>query len=153
MEINFTMCLPSERESVPVVRQLARRSMVDLGVVQECVEDVELALTEAVTNVLVHASETDDDYEVDIQVNHATCEIRVRDAGRGFDHDALTDGAGDVGGGVSAERGRGIALMRAVVDNVSFTSQPEAGTVVHLVKKLSLEDDAVLRRLAPGGSV
>lgn len=35
--------------------------------------------------------------------------------------------------------------MKALVDNVQFESQPQAGTVVHLVKSLELEDDSPLR--------
>ena len=50
---------------------------------------------------------------------------------------------------VSAERGRGIALMRALADTVSFESRPQAGTVVHLVKRLDLDQSSPLRRLAP----
>lgn len=38
----------------------------------------------------------------------------------------------------SAERGRGVALMRALVDSIDFDSDPESGTVVHLVKQLTL---------------
>ena len=49
----------------------------------------------------------------------------------------------------AAERGRGIALMRALVDTVSFESQPQAGTIVHLVKTLELEDYSPLRNLPP----
>ena len=44
-------------------------------------------------------------------------------------------------------RGRGVAIMRAVMDQVDFRSEPEAGTIVHLVKDLELEPDGALARL------
>ena len=47
----------------------------------------------------------------------------------------------------SAEDGRGIQLMRALVDEVTFTSRPQVGTVVHLEKQLTWVDGAVIQRL------
>jgi hypothetical protein len=37
--------------------------------------------------------------------------------------------------------------MRAVMDHVEFTSEPEVGTIVHLVKALSLVGGGALDRL------
>ena len=48
----------------------------------------------------------------------------------------------------SAEDGRGIQLMRALVDEVTFTSRPQVGTVVHLEKQLSWSEGSVLQRLS-----
>jgi hypothetical protein len=36
--------------------------------------------------------------------------------------------------------------MRALVDNVAFQSQPQAGAVVHMVKTLRFQEDHPLRR-------
>ncbi len=36
--------------------------------------------------------------------------------------------------------------MRALVDSVKFISKPEAGTIVHLEKKLTFDDDSFVRR-------
>ena len=49
----------------------------------------------------------------------------------------------------AAERGRGVSLMRALVDNVRFESRPQAGTIVHLVKTLELEENSPLLSLPP----
>mgnify|MGYP000515870684 CR=1 FL=1 len=65
------------------------------------------------------------------------------DGGRGFDSESL----GVNMAGPSEERGRGMALMAALVDSVRFESRPEAGTIVHLVKDLALRPDGPLRRL------
>ena len=48
------------------------------------------------------------------------------------------------------QQGRGIELMRAVVDRVRFVSKPEAGTIVHLEKSVAYAEDSVGRgRLSP----
>jgi serine/threonine-protein kinase RsbW len=144
MEITFTLCLPRDEASVPVVRHLCRDALLKLGVVDDCVSDIELAVTEACTNVLFHAAGTDEQYEVVVNVDEETCEIRVVDTGSGFD-------AGEVGHVTSshtAESGRGVFLMRALVDNLDFVSEPEQGTIVRLVKSLTLEPGSMLKILS-----
>ena len=142
MTIVFTLCLPRDRASVPVVRHLLHSSMDKLGVAPDCLGDIELAVTEACTNVLLHST-GHEEYEVAVEINETTCEIRVTDAGQGFDQDSVAAVASD-----SAESGRGIQLMKALVDRVQFSSRPEAGTIVHLEKELELRDSSILRSLA-----
>ena len=144
MVITFTLCLPRDEASVPVIRRLCKSALEDLGVMDECVSDIELAVTEACTNVLKHAHGPEDDYEVTVEINDTDCTIRVIDAGAGFDHAAKGREEALAG----AENGRGIHLIRALVDNVRFISRPEQGTVVHLEKTLELTDSSILRRLA-----
>jgi hypothetical protein len=45
-----------------------------------------------------------------------------------------------------AEGGRGIVLMRSLVDDVEFATTPGVGTVVSLTKRLNLRHDALLSR-------
>jgi serine/threonine-protein kinase RsbW len=143
LQVKFTLVLPRDVETVPVARRLCRAALKDLGISRACLVDVTLAVTEACANVIEHSSDVDDEYEVTVSIHDDQCEIQVTDTGRGFDHESLTGEMSDT----SAERGRGIALMHALVDNVSFDSKPQAGTVVHLVKTLELEENSPLRRL------
>lgn len=145
MQVKFSLYLPRDASTVPVARRLCRGAMEELGITRACLHDVALAVTEACANVIEHSSDTDDEYRVDVTVDEAQCEIIVTDTGRGFDHDSLTQELADT----TAERGRGVSLMRALVDNVRFESKPQAGTVVHLVKSLELEDSSPLRQLPP----
>ena len=48
---------------------------------------------------------------------------------------------------LDAEHGRGVALMRALVDQVRLESRPEVGTVVRLVKTLRFDDTVPARRV------
>ncbi len=136
------LCLPRDSSTLSVVRHIAASALEELGVVAEEIGDVVLALTEAAANVVKHSG-ADDQYEVHLVIENNTCEIRVVDSGRGFDYNIL----GVNMAGPSEERGRGMALMAALVDSVRFESRPEAGTIVHLVKDLSLRPDGPLRRL------
>lgn len=142
MQLDVALCLPQDGESVSLIRTVVRDALVKLGVTPECVEDIRLALSEACTNVLDHAG-ADDEYEVHLRVDDDRCHLSVKNSGHGLDASALQGVMPDP----SSRRGRGVAIMRAVMDNVDFTSEPEAGTIVHLVKTLSLDPSGPLARL------
>jgi len=145
MEFKLTLALPRDHYSVPVARRVLKSSMDALGVLPEVAADIELALTEACTNVLDHAQESDE-YEVSAGIDGTACVIEVIDRGDGVDGSAKGLAHAEPG----AEDGRGIQLMRALVDKVTFTSRPMVGAVVHLEKKLEWQGDAPVKRLTEG---
>ena len=139
MELSLALTLPRDEQTVPVARHIVRNAMVQVGVETTCVDDVELALSEACTNVLLHSG-PGDQYIVRLDLEDRLGVIRVIDVGHGFDSarlqasDALPDD----------ERGRGLGLMQAMVDRVDFTSRSEKGTIVTLEKVLTYRDEALL---------
>ena len=146
MEIKFTLQLPRDALSIPVVRRVLNSSMRTLGVADDCLADVEIALTEACTNVLDHAN-LGDEYEVTAGLDDSGCVIEVIDTGRGFDAEHLGHAEADP----SAEEGRGIQLIRALVDRVHFKSRPETGMIVRLEKELVYDEGSPMSRLAERG--
>jgi serine/threonine-protein kinase RsbW len=141
VQLVLSLALPRDRLTVPVARHVASCSMEKLGVERNCLSDIEVALSEACTNVIQHSG-PGDEYEVRVSLDEATCVISVVDTGHGFDSTTLADVSD-----LSAERGRGVELMRALVDNVRFESKPTEGTIVHLEKELVYGDASVVRRL------
>lgn len=142
MEIRYSLRLPRDVVTVPLVRTICRDAMSRLGVTPDCQGDVALALTEACANVVQHAG-GDSEYEVVIEFTGDLCHIRVVDRGRGID---LTD-SNRTETILDRDSGRGIVLMRLLVDRIAFESRPEDGTIVHLQKQLELEEDALLAAL------
>ena len=141
VQIILALALPRDEETIPVSRHIAVNAMKEIGVVEDCMHDIAVALTEACTNVLRHSG-PGDEFEVSLEVDEDQCVIRVVDTGRGFDSASLGFEHADT----SAEQGRGIQLMRALVDSVKFISKPEAGTIVHLEKTLSFEEGSFVSR-------
>jgi serine/threonine-protein kinase RsbW len=138
--LDLSVALPRESVSVPVVRRLAAQALRAFGVHDEDVDDVQLAITEACANVIDHAGATDT-YDVKIELSADRCAITVVDQGGGFDAASVPHQADD-----DAEMGRGLTLMRALVDNVAFRNEPQAGAVVHMVKTLNYDAEHPLRR-------
>ena len=152
MRINFSLSLPRDSATVPVVRRICRDALSVLGVADDCVSSIEIAVSEACTNVLKHVEGTSDSYEVSVAVNDDQCSIKVIDAGAGFDHALHHSGGNGDGLSMTAEGGRGIFLMSAMVDELKVTCEPEKGTVVNLVKTLDLEPASVLGMSAASAS-
>jgi serine/threonine-protein kinase RsbW len=137
MQLALAICLPRDGASIPVARHIIRDALRAVGVAEECIDDIAVAQTEACANVVQHSG-PGDEYEVRIEIDDDRSVISVIDKGHGFDSSIVADGS-DVG----SERGRGILLMRALVDDVHFVSEPDTGTAVRLEKALHFRDDAV----------
>lgn len=143
MQLTLTLCLPRDELTVPVARHIIRSSMRTVGVTDDCISEIEIALSEACTNVLKHSG-PGDEYEVTLELDTEKAVLVVVDRGNGFDVSGAVDGPRAE---ATAERGRGIELMRALVDEVKFASKPETGTVVHLEKTLEFHPSSPVHRL------
>ncbi len=134
MQVSFHLSLPRDEASVPVTRRLIAASLDVIGVDADTISDVEIALTEACANVLKH-SQAGDAYEVLAGFDEERAFLEVIDGGEGFDPEAADPAADD------AESGRGVALMRGLMDDVHFQRRRlkdgTRGSSVVLEKKLS----------------
>lgn len=140
MVITLTLALPRDQLSVPVVRRILSDNLFTLGLDDGTVGDIQLALTEACTNVLDHAG-GQEEYEVSARIDKERCVIEIIDRGIGF------NGEGPARS-LWAEDGRGVEIMRTVMDRLEFVESEVQGTVVHLEKLLTWDESAVLSRLA-----
>ena len=130
MNVAFSVRLPTDAQSVPLVRGLLRQALQYLGVAETGIQEVVLALTEACANVVQHAGEHEE-YQVDIAVDDQVCRISVLDEGEGFDLAAAQDDAR-----TALEGGRGLILMRALVDRLAFVQDQDGRHRVTLEKRL-----------------
>jgi serine/threonine-protein kinase RsbW len=124
--------MPSEIKAIsPLIDRLMR--LIE-GSHCLCGEEpsVELALTEAVNNAVVHGNRMDHQKSVQILCH---CELGkgvsvvVKDQGQGFDPNAVGDPT--AAENISANHGRGIWLMKSLMDEVSFE---RGGTEVRMRK-------------------
>lgn len=90
-----------------------------------------LACDEALTNAIVHGNKCATDKKVNIQlyISHTRFRMRVRDQGDGFDVDEVADPR--EGENVLRSGGRGVFLMRNIMDSVEYK---DGGRVLELEK-------------------
>src|SRR5687768_2935330 len=127
MKIQIALNLPREEISVPLARHVVSAALLTAGVEPSCVEEVEVALSEACTNAVQHAVEGIS-YEVMIGIGDEQVALDVVDYGSGFgQRHVLTDGQDH-----AAENGRGFALIEALSDLAIFDSIEGEGGSVHM---------------------
>jgi serine/threonine-protein kinase RsbW len=96
---------------------------------------VQLALSEALSNAVIHGNRLDAHKLVHVR---CSCKVGngisliVSDQGQGFDASTIPDPAAVQN--LEAEHGRGIYLMKWAMDEVSFKRR---GTEVHMCKRLT----------------
>ncbi len=92
---------------------------------------VKLALEEAVINSIKHGNELDDTKKVTVKfyIDDDRAAISVGDEGQGFDPQAVPDPT--EGDALLASSGRGLALIRAYMDEVRFN---EKGNEITMIK-------------------
>ena len=134
----MVLYLPRDVASVPVSRQVLDGCLETLGVAPDTRTDIALALTEACANVIQHAG-PGDEYEVLARARNGKCVIEVVNTG--------DEAAGRIalnGDPVpaTAEHGRGLKIIDAVVDNLRLTGNGRQGTTVHMEKVLDWIPDA-----------
>ena len=151
-DVKFCLMFRCETLSVPVMRRVLGDTLRGLGVAEDSVYDLLLAATEACTNVLRHSGREVGGYAVVTSLGAVGCQVEVADEGVGAVlHEA---GSRELPGPAGPETliaqlpesGRGLAVMRACVDNVTLDSSPGRGTVVTLRKHIRWSQDAPLRR-------
>ena len=164
-DVKFCLVFQCETLSVPVMRRVLGDTLRGVGVDEESVYDILLAATEACTNVLTHGGEQVSGYEVVTRLDPVGCQIEVADEGIGLpphrSHPVARAGRSreprepaPVAGhehetpiAQLPESGRGLAVMRACVDQVTLDSRPGRGTVVIMHKQISWSQDAPLRQV------
>ena len=135
--------IPSEINAIsPLVDRLMRLIEGSQCVAGEELA-VEMALRESLNNAVVHGNRMDAGKRVHVRCR---CELGkgvsliVSDQGKGFDPDAIPDSVAT--GNVVADHGRGIHLIKSVMDEVSFA---RGGTEVRMWKELTRHPGTELR--------
>ena len=119
------------------VQDLAR----EFAFSQDAINDVSTALIEACSNAIEHGNKFGRDKRVNVTLKMASDSFvaTVVDQGAGFDFDsALSD---DSPPDMMSERGRGLLIMKAFTDGLSF-SFDGGGLTVELVKAREASADA-----------
>src|ERR671921_2738193 len=123
----ISLTLPSSPEYVLLARLVMGQAGRLAGLEPEEVYDLKLAVTEAVTNVIRHASV--ESYEIEYSILPLGVEVSVTDAGGGFSGAGLT-GESDEHGGF------GSPAIRSLVDELVLDSTKGGGTRLKMIRRV-----------------
>ena len=107
-----------------------------LGLSEDEIDDISIAVTEAVNNAITHGNKNIESKAIEISYKNEKEKIiiYVKDNGGGFEIDKISDPR--VNENLLKDSGRGILIMRSLMDDVVVISDDD-GTEVQLVKYIN----------------
>ena len=123
MDAVFSIALPRQAYTVAVVRDILDTLLIRGGLCRGWVADI--AVSEACANAIDHGGAAPE-YTVETDLGPRWCEVRVSHLGRGSDQSFGERFTGDRPSfpGIDSVSGRGILLMRYLMDEVDFEAEP-----------------------------
>ncbi|MFH1681766.1 MAG: ATP-binding protein [Candidatus Eisenbacteria bacterium] len=130
------LVIPSMLEYLSLANAVAEEFCDRLGVERELKDAIGSSVIEACTNAIEHGNKSDKEKRVHIlfRSKPERLEIEVADQGEGFNPDSVADPRSPEN--LMRERGRGIFILRTLMDEVRFRIEPSRGTTVSMVKNL-----------------
>jgi serine/threonine-protein kinase RsbW len=124
--------LPARAENVAVVRHAFGGFAEALSVDEQTLADIKLAVTEACTNVVIHAYERDDvgDLEVDASIDDERMTVVIRDNGRGIVPRPDSPGLG-----------LGLPLIATLAETLELGKDGQEHTEVRMTFRLDAEHE------------
>ena len=127
----------AKAENLARVRQFVVQAAAGLGAPRRAVEDLELAVDEAVSNIIMHGyGEGGGEVEVTVWREAGTLAVRLRDSAPLFD----PTGAPEPDLSLPLEErplgGLGIFLVRRLMDQVEYRPAPRGGNELILMKSV-----------------
>lgn len=129
------MEMPAHCRHLHVAAYFTKSVATLFGFDEESVEAIEIAVMEAVENVIDHAREGADTVRLIIWQENHDFVVEVRDEGIPWPREVLTGQVGVDMPPPDAPRGRGIAMMRALMDEVIPENRPEGGKTLRMIKR------------------
>jgi len=129
--------LESKIDSVDAAELMVLGLAREVGFGQDDLDRLSMAVRESMVNAIAHGNGYSRDKAVHFTVEASPkgVEIEVRDEGAGFNPDDVPDPT--VPENLLKVSGRGILLMRALVDEFSIERAPQGGMRVRLAKRPS----------------
>ncbi len=126
------LVIPSDMSAARRIQEQILDKAKRLGYGERCLFAIRLALEEAFVNAHRHGNGRDPhkNLHVSHDIDDQRLVVRIGDEGRGFDPNGVPDPTSP--DRIALPEGRGIMLMRAYVDDVSYN---DAGNEIQLVKK------------------
>ncbi len=133
MILKLSVTIPADKNLIDPVVQGIMHMVTNMHCAVDKEHAIEMALTEALANAVVHGAQGDASKLIECDVasdeTHGML-IVVRDPGTGFDPEAIPNPI--FGQNLLSNHGRGIYLINQLMDEVKFLKN---GTEIHMIKR------------------
>ncbi len=131
---SYRMVIASEAKNIQKVEKVTEKIAKLMAFSEEEQDSLAIAVTEIVGNAITHGNKKDKNKKVsiDFEYKNDSIEVAIQDEGAGFNERKIANPLEPEN--LLKESGRGIFIVRALMDKVDFIRN-EAGTQVRLTKK------------------
>lgn len=135
IEPQYYLEIESTPNNLITVEEFVNYFAVELGLDQEKINGLLLAVTEATTNAIIHGNKNNKLklVRIFVYVDGSTVTIKIKDEGKGFDPSIVPDPTDPEN--LLKDSGRGLYLMRVYMDGLTYNQTPE-GTETILTLKI-----------------
>lgn len=133
-EPNYFLEIESTPNNLITVEEFVNYFSVELGLDQEKINGLLLAVTEATTNAIIHGNKNNKlkMVRISVFVEGKDISIVIKDEGKGFDPSIIPDPTDPEN--LLKDSGRGLYLMRVYMDGLSYNQTPEGTETILKLK-------------------
>lgn len=139
-DIDIDITIPSHTRYLRMISRIGEKVVQEIdcaeGIRETLSNQIAVALTEGLVNAIKHANNAEPDRDIHIRINvsNKILVVRIYDNGVGFDLDTIPTPSFTSSG--IEEKGRGIFILRSLMDTVKYTRSDD-GNVLEMRKKLA----------------
>lgn len=129
-EPKYYLEIESNPNNLITVEEFVNYFSVDLGLDQDKINGLLLAITEATTNAIIHGNKNNQlkMVRINVFVDGRSLTIKIKDEGQGFDPSLVPDPTDPEN--LLKDSGRGLYLMRVYMDGLTYNQTPEGTEAV-----------------------
>jgi serine/threonine-protein kinase RsbW len=129
------IAIPSDPELIRIVDEFVESRLQESGLDQTLIADIAICATEIVNNGIEHGNQLNRDKRVllELELSDSEVKVTVTDEGEFFDPDAIANPIAEEN--LLREVGRGIFIVKQLMDEVTIGRADNGGTVVSFTKK------------------
>lgn len=127
--------IKSQLTELVKMEHLSRKIAKSMRLNDDQKDNLSIAVTEAVGNAIVHGNKKDSKKQVDIlfKITENEVTVSVSDQGKGFKPNQIADPLDPEN--VMKESGRGIFILKMLMDDLKFTFSPKGTILTFTLKK------------------
>jgi serine/threonine-protein kinase RsbW len=138
IEINADdITIPSSLDYIAVVDEFVEAWLRQRDVPEDSIADLAIAITELVNNAIKHGNKKDLSKRVKVKLhfNDGQTQATISDQGQGFDPETIPNPIAEEN--LLKEIGRGIFIVKSLMDKVEFVFPASGGTKITITKKVA----------------
>jgi serine/threonine-protein kinase RsbW len=133
----YKLEIPSSQDFLAKADKFLEEHLQSHGLDNDNIADLAISTTELINNAIIHGNKSNPEKIVTIEIeffdDHLT--ISITDQGPGFKPENIPSPIADEN--LMKEAGRGIFIVRSLVDDLQIETAPQGGTRMIIIKNLA----------------